>query len=761
MPPGQNYSLIDLVRKEVFPYDLSEKDEKLLKNQFDANKTLWILDGYDEIIQNVPPHLERLFEQLLKTSHHILTSRPYLNTLSYDVQMEITGFTDKNIEEYVQQFFDQIKDELDDASIKSQKLFNFLKSNVTIWGVAHIPVNLELMCSLWSNNDWSETEQLTITTLYSMMIEWLCRRYLRTQDNQIPQLSKDEIDQRCQKELAFLESLAFNAIESNTIILRPSVLKKALTEAKVSSQEHPHILNIGILKSFNQQGIGTQIETEKDHYFVHLSFQEYFAARYLINALNGSSTEKAIEFIKYQKYNQRYSLVFTFASGLLSENDSKTCLNIFWDTLLGEPLDLVGIRHMQLIISCMEETSGKSTLPRRTQLLEWIADSIKCSITSGKEIILKPLLQSLERAQSIACDQTIINAFINLLQYNETNTATTVLEFIYNLNMSNPSAALITSVTNELGNKNEDVRRIAVKALGEMGEKAATNEVISKLVSALGDQNAYVRAYACDALVKIGEKAATNEVISKLVSALDDESERVRESACEALGRMGEKAATNEVISKLVSALDDESERVRESACEALGKMGEKAATNEVISKLMVRINSDDLSILSKARSTISSILSSSVTITQLAPEIVSDICLWKYGSDCLRNVSEDQLINIFFTTKNPSWLAAMTQFTLLKGAAVTAIEDKVVVYGSKEPLEILVPNLQLCRQLTEAFTDEAKRLHLYYEMPSEGRNSDGSRILEGKSDRPIVSPLSPPLYQNKSNVSSRSCNIL
>jgi hypothetical protein len=122
---------------------------------------------------------------------------------------------------------------------------------------------------------------------------------LRTQDDQILQLSKGEIDQCCQKELAFLESLAFNAMETNTIIIRPSSLEKALVEAKVTSKENPHILNIGILKSFHKQGTGTQIETDKDHYFVHLSFQEYFAARYLINALKGSPTEKAIEFIKH------------------------------------------------------------------------------------------------------------------------------------------------------------------------------------------------------------------------------------------------------------------------------------------------------------------------------------------------------------------------------------------------------------------------------------------------------------------------------
>jgi len=38
-PPDRSYSLVDLVKKEVFPYDLSEKDNRLLKEQFDAKKT--------------------------------------------------------------------------------------------------------------------------------------------------------------------------------------------------------------------------------------------------------------------------------------------------------------------------------------------------------------------------------------------------------------------------------------------------------------------------------------------------------------------------------------------------------------------------------------------------------------------------------------------------------------------------------------------------------------------------------------------------
>ena len=63
----------------------------------------------------------------------------------------------------------------------------------------------------------------------------------------------------------------------------------------------------------------------------------------------------------------------------------------------------------------------------------------------------------------------------------------------------------------------------ACSALGQIGEKAATNEVITKLVSALGGQSEYVRSWACGVLGKIGKKAPTNEVITALVTALGDQ----------------------------------------------------------------------------------------------------------------------------------------------------------------------------------------------------------------------------------------------
>ena len=600
-PPGREYSLIDVIKRELFPLDLTPKEDEELVKHFDAKNTLWILDGYDEIVQTTPPHLQTLLTKLRRTPHHIITSRPYLNTLSYQVQMEIIGFTDENIENYVHNFFQQMQEEIEDAPLKSERLVKFLRSNASIWGVAHVPVNLELLCSLWSDQNWPETQRLTITRLYSTMTDWLCRRYLTAQSVSIQQLSTTDVHEQCEEELRFIQTLAFDAMKSNMILLRPTLLKTAMETTKISRQKYSRTLNMGILKSVSTQGVGTQVEKNKDHYFLHLSFQEYFAARYLSNALQTSQTEESIEFIRQQKYNQRHTLLFSFTAGLLSENRNESCLDLFWDTLLGPPVDLIGIRHMQLAITCMEEIDDTSMVSRRSILLEWIIQCLQCSFDEQNSVIRDHLLQSLSRSQCIASGEVLAKLLIDYLEGDNIERKETVLLFILELNIQKPTKTLLESVISRLHEDNAKVRSSACIALGRLGEKEVTNEVISKLVSVLDDQSDYVRNIACSALASLGEKAATNEVISKLVSALDDQSEVSRLGAYSALGKLAEKAVTDEVISKLVSDLDHQSERVRRSACSALGFIGEKAATNEVISKLVSALDDQNEMVRSNA----------------------------------------------------------------------------------------------------------------------------------------------------------------
>ncbi|CAF4847927.1 unnamed protein product, partial [Rotaria socialis] len=180
---------------------------------------------------------------------------------------------------------------------------------------------------------------------------------------------------------------------------------------------------------------------------------------------------------------------------------------------------------------------------------------------------------------------------------------------------------VIKALTKVIANKNNVavVRSTACEALGRMGEKAGTNEVIEELTKAIrADTDAKVKGKACEALGRIGEKAGKKEpIIEALIRVmncndddlgydLDDDEENyadVRNNALEALLRIGELAATNDVIKALTKVIANKNNVavVRSTACEALGRMGEKAATNEVIEALTKAIEDEIVDVRSNA----------------------------------------------------------------------------------------------------------------------------------------------------------------
>ncbi|CAF2143438.1 unnamed protein product [Rotaria magnacalcarata] len=598
--PGTNYLPIDLIKKEYLP-NLKKNDEKLLEEQLSKSKVLWLLDGYDEIAQNMPKSLKSLlFEQLLKTAHHILTSRPYLNTLSYDVNMEITGFTDDNIAEYVKQFFDQSKDKLKDALFKGQKLQSFLKSSPTIWGIAHIPVNLELICSLWDETPLPGTKELTVTALYDNITEWLCRRYLINQNSDI-QMTKEDLYTDFRKELTFLETLAFKAMQNNTIILGKELLQKVFKETEYSSKHYALILKIGILKSIGDQSNGNQIEVQKDHYFVHLSFQEHFAARHLVKALSGPAPQEAIDFIKNQKYNQRFELVFSFASGLLIESDDAQCLDTFWNAILQEPLDLVGLRHMRIAISCFEESCLNENFKRRNELIDHIANWIKYTVQTNHDKISTYINDSLKRSNAVVNQPKVIDTLIHLLTTDDTKTKEKVLGLISQITISNPYPELIHQLVKSLEHQDSKVGAGACRALANIGKTTAIKDAIDPLVKAIENGDSGITRPACDALGEMGEKAASKDLIDALVKALGNEDSYIRWRACCALWRMGQKAATKEVIDVLLQALRNADSKVRTLACYALGAMGGNAPTEPVIDALKQALGNENSDVRTNA----------------------------------------------------------------------------------------------------------------------------------------------------------------
>jgi hypothetical protein len=185
---------------------------------------------------------------------------------------------------------------------------------------------------------------------------------------------------------------------------------------------------------------------------------------------------------------------------------------------------------------------------------------------------------------------------------------------------------------------------------------------------------------------------------------------------------MGVKETRNVWISKIVSALGDESDDVKRNGVGVVWRIGEKAWTTEVVSELLVIIKGRHVNPWDEAAEIVKNILSSSLMNTQLGPRIPSDLCLCIDGFYCFEKVSEDQLIDCIFTAENPDF-TVFSQFAFWKQVGVTVTEDEVVLYGENEPLKQRIVSLQRRYELIKAFSDQAKRLHLYFDMPSEAQN--------------------------------------
>lgn len=638
LPFGKKYSLTDVVIIEYFSNDLNENEKKLLEKQMNTTNVLWLLDGYDEIPQNVSQHLKYLFDQLLRTPHHIMTSRSYLNTQSYSVQMEIIGFTNEGISKYVQSFCEQHQLYITDSSSTSRKCHDFLKNNPRIWGISHIPVYLELICSVWRDIVWNQNETLTITNLYSKIINWLCLRYLQRRNFPI-ELCDREVYDKCRPELIFFQTLAFKAMERNSTIIPPELLQSVSTDADISFKDHPDLLSMGFVRHLDQGPFGIHRQSDQQHYFVHPSFSEYLTSQYLIRILCSTQPQLAIDFIRSQKYNQRFHFVCTFMSGLLHERNDQKSLNLLWDILLKKPIDFIGLRHLQILIACFNESNCNSHIPNRIHVINFIIQWIKYTASKNVPFLWETLTNAMKSCYCLTVQNWLQETLCDLLQLDDYTVVSNILDFISTLPIRSPSVRLVTSIAaylrtsvpiisnqvlsrlhNTITTRETDdysipgississsyiVKQAACVALLHISQMTVSSEAIFAFLAAMNDGNSDVRRSACQALGEMGEKAATSSVICALLTAMDDEDYLVRRSACQAVGEMGKAAVTTEVIHGLLTRVNDKDGSVQRQAFEALDKMREKAVTSEFIYGLLMAMNNGDISIRRSACETL------------------------------------------------------------------------------------------------------------------------------------------------------------
>jgi hypothetical protein len=636
---GQTWSLSDWVYQIHFAGILNKIEFKSVWDLMIApqlqDKVLFLLDGFDETPTEHPCQ-QTLTDLLNSQIHKIVTSRPYgLSELTQNKrELEVMGFVDENIEKYVQLYFGEVQ------ANKAKQIISALRANPSLWGNAHIPVTLNILCGVLEKShdiNTSMAELETMSGLYEQMeLALFAHAYCNTPQNAPTHRNQLKVlDEASRKELLIddiyrehrghLASLALVAFMDDKLIISPKELNRVFAEAKIPSIERYNkindLLRLGLLKPvLGEQQVG---DDPIGYEFLHLTFQEYYAGLAIVQQLMQATDENdsQLEYLHAIKFNPRYQIVFWFAAGLLNTEPQA------FDRLmkvLNAPQgnDMIGHVKLGLQLCCVHEAWQAA---EQTGWLSKIAEGIQNNI--------KVLSHAYERG--VINGNTVLPGWLLLLQslprwlkargpyeifkkVDMINNEKKTVDFIGWLGVVSPQ--ILASLGQLLKDEYNDARSSALKAIGKLGTAAATPEILKALLQLVSDKaltsslsykadrqrthwllhqplddmerderDEDVKVYfrLRQTLSRLGAAAATPEFLKGLLQLLRNEDEDVRYSAISAIHALGTAAATPEFLKGLLQLLRNEDEDVRYSAISAIDTLGTAAATPEFLKGLL------------------------------------------------------------------------------------------------------------------------------------------------------------------------------
>jgi diguanylate cyclase (GGDEF)-like protein len=239
--------------------------------------------------------------------------------------------------------------------------------------------------------------------------------------------------------------------------------------------------------------------------------------------------------------------------------------------------------------------------------------------------------------------------------------------------------------------KDANIRSQAAKALGEIGDKKATEA----LVEALSDSDASVRVEAVEAIGKIGSEKSAEAILK----ALNDEDWEVRGKAAEWLGKIGDERA----IEPLVVALEDKHIEARLKAASALLNFGEKT-----VEPLIEALNNEDEEVRAEAASLLGE-LGNKKAIDSLVESLKDES--WEVrrkAAQALKKLGEpavEPLLDTLEDENETDWSSRVESFERVKELEKTAHIDTLTE----------VANRRLAEQNLEAKFNEMNRYGLHF----------------------------------------------
>ncbi len=307
----------------------------LKKLQEKPDKTLLLLDGLDELPGEMRSYWRSLLRQLFRLPFKkLVTTRPYAidnlrQWLNHEKLVEISGFRSEDVPVYFKKVLGDTKE--------TKEFIEALNRSQYFMEMAHIPINAYLLKrwrrSLKSKQNITTLADLSQSDLYESLLVDLCRRSIHREEER--ELKKAELkfnkrvtdDEHMKAVLTVLGQWAFEGLVRDSTDLNSHWLGGVTPQAgEYTLLTEENLAQIDI-EALEQSGLIKQVKKMSDgqeyYCFLHLTFQEFLAARVIASCLKeGTDEQKALisQIIHTNKYHPNFTLVWPFVSGLLKRD---------------------------------------------------------------------------------------------------------------------------------------------------------------------------------------------------------------------------------------------------------------------------------------------------------------------------------------------------------------------------------------------------------------------------------------------------------
>ena len=308
------HSLSDHLDDEVWKYILQHPEGVLI-----------LFDGFDEFKDNAnmavaPPcptsieeemPLQILYQwlvtgKILEDASIVTTTRPTalsgIAHLKFDKSFEILGFSTEQIKEYIDKF-------AGDDKQAGETLWRHISSNMNLLSLCYIPVNSFIMCSSLSEimrfeSSGSVTLPSKLTTIYKIAVKVFYFKHaieFRDQHFTRENFLSDNLPLAVEEKFEKLGKVAFEGIKEGKLIL--------------GGNEVQGMGNSALFHRLPDRQIAG-LKDEQQFCFIHLTIQEFFAARHMASDLDETELRN---FVSENIKNGKWQLVFQFLAGLMED----------------------------------------------------------------------------------------------------------------------------------------------------------------------------------------------------------------------------------------------------------------------------------------------------------------------------------------------------------------------------------------------------------------------------------------------------------